>query len=296
MGTRSSDLKTKGEIDMAYCSNCGQEVQDGVKFCNNCGAPLNSDVARNAQEMSRPSDEDSRILDTSYPDYRKKTRKSMITGLFGIGLLILAIVTFFSDPPVLTMALGFIIVAGAIVCLVKRFRLKGFTIASLVIACFCIFAAIIQATESGWFSGSYEQRSTPSSYAGNSGSSTGNSWNTGSSSRSSGNTVSSSGNSSTANDDKKDTKKDTPAIGVDPDLKAFLDSYEAFIDEYIDFMSKYMKDPITMMSEYSDMMKKYEDFAKKCDEYDSDDMSTADAAYYLEVTTRCTVKMMEIYK
>ena len=70
----------------------------------------------------------------------------MLTGLLGIGLLVLAIVTFFSDPPVLTMALAFIIVAGAIVCLVKKYRLKGFTITALVIGAFCIFAAIMQAT------------------------------------------------------------------------------------------------------------------------------------------------------
>ena len=45
--------------------------------------------------------------------------------------------------------------------------------------------------------------------------------------------------------------------GVDPDLKAFLDSYEAFMDEYVDFMKKYMADPgnvINMLSEYSDIM------------------------------------------
>ena len=25
---------------MAYCSNCGQFVADGVKFCSNCGASI----------------------------------------------------------------------------------------------------------------------------------------------------------------------------------------------------------------------------------------------------------------
>ena len=249
---------------MAYCSNCGQEVKDGVKFCNNCGAPVNAETAMNAAEQSEPAG-GSRILDTRYPDYRRKTRKSMLTGLFGIGLLILAIVAFFSDPPVLTMALGFIIVAGAIICLVKKCRLKGFTIAALVIASFCIFAAIIQGTDAGWFSKSYNKGTSTGNYASSKGTSSGSS-----------NSSSASSNYSTA----KDEKKDTPIIGVDPDLKAFLDSYEAFIDEYVDFMHKYMKDPMNALS----MMTEY------------NDMSTADSAYYLEVTTRCTMKMMEIYK
>ena len=245
---------------MAYCSNCGQEVKDGVRFCNNCGAPVNGDGMQQLNaEQGRPGDSEYRYSGLVSENSAKK-KKSMLTGLFGSGLLILAVVTFFSDPPILTMALAFIIVAGAIVCLVKKFRLKGLTIAALVIGSFCIFAAIIQATESGWFSESFEMRSSTGNHASNRG---------------------------------------TPAIGVDSDLKAFLDSYEDFVDEYVDFMRKYMKDPmnaLSMMKEYNDMMKKYDEFAKKCDEYDSDNMSAADAAYYLEVTTRCTQKMLEIYK
>ncbi len=46
--------------------------------------------------------------------------------------------------------------------------------------------------------------------------------------------------------------------------------------------------------EYADMMQEYADFIDKVDAYDSDEMSAADAAYYLEVTTRCTQKMLKI--
>ena len=84
---------------------------------------------------------------------------------------------------------------------------------------------------------------------------------------------------------------------MDPDLKAFLDSYEKFMDEYVDFMQKYMANPtdLTLLGEYADMLQKYSDFEEKIDKYDSDEMSTADAAYYLEVTTRVTQKMLTIY-
>ncbi len=86
--------------------------------------------------------------------------------------------------------------------------------------------------------------------------------------------------------------------GVDPDLKAYLDSYEAFMDEYVDFMKNYLDDPtnvVSMLDEYSDIMKRMEEFEKQNDAYESSDMSTADMEYFLDVTTRCTKKMLEIY-
>ena len=85
--------------------------------------------------------------------------------------------------------------------------------------------------------------------------------------------------------------------GVDPELKAFLDSYEKFIDEYVAFMKTYNSDPanaLSMLAEYSQMMASYADFTEKLAQYDENEMSAADAAYYLEVTTRCTQKMLEI--
>ena len=86
--------------------------------------------------------------------------------------------------------------------------------------------------------------------------------------------------------------------GVDPDLKAYLDSYEAFVNEYVDFMKKYMDDPsnvVSMLDEYTDIMKRMEDFEKKINAYESEDLSAADMDYYLDVTTRCTKKMLEVY-
>ena len=94
------------------------------------------------------------------------------------------------------------------------------------------------------------------------------------------------------------TESSAQTSGVDPDLKTFLDSYEEFIDEYVVFMKKYMADPlnaVSMLSEYSEIMSKYADFAEKVDQYDSKGMSTEDAKYYLEVTARCSQKMLEIY-
>ena len=84
----------------------------------------------------------------------------------------------------------------------------------------------------------------------------------------------------------------TPA-GVTPELKAFLDSYEAFMEQYIAFMQKYENsdDTYAMLSDYLDMMQQYADFTEKIDQYDTDKMSAADSAYYLEVTTRVAKKL-----
>lgn len=84
---------------------------------------------------------------------------------------------------------------------------------------------------------------------------------------------------------------------VNPELKEFLDSYEACINEYVDFMKKYTSsdDVMGMLADYTNIMSKYADFTKKMDNINEDDLTGADLAYYVEVTSRCTQKMLEIY-
>ncbi len=96
-------------------------------------------------------------------------------------------------------------------------------------------------------------------------------------------------------DAKTITVPENGSTSVNLELKAFLDSYEAFVDEYVSFMQAYSSDPsnvVSMMADYTMMMGKYADFAQKIDAYDAEEMSPADAAYYLEVTTRCSQKML----
>ena len=81
---------------------------------------------------------------------------------------------------------------------------------------------------------------------------------------------------------------------VDPDLKKFLDEYESFIDDYIAFMEKYNESDngIELMGDYIKMMAKYSTMEENLENYDEDNMSDADLAYYLEVTTRCSTKLL----
>ena len=84
--------------------------------------------------------------------------------------------------------------------------------------------------------------------------------------------------------------------GVSADLKDFLDSYEAFVDEYVQFMQEYKSssNAASMLSRYSSMMRRYSEFATALEKYNTDEMSQADAAYYLEVMARVNEKLATV--
>ena len=83
---------------------------------------------------------------------------------------------------------------------------------------------------------------------------------------------------------------------VRPEVKEFLDSYEAFIDEYAAFMERYAAadsgDLAAMMADYASFMSRYADFAEKLDAMDESELTNAELAYYLEVTSRCSQRLL----
>ena len=83
---------------------------------------------------------------------------------------------------------------------------------------------------------------------------------------------------------------------VTPSFKEAMDSYEKFFDEYIAFMKKYKEseNPLDMMSEYSDYMTQYAETMQKMSELEDEELSDADTAYYIEVTTRINKKLLEV--
>lgn len=84
---------------------------------------------------------------------------------------------------------------------------------------------------------------------------------------------------------------------LDPDLVAFCESYEAYIDEYCDFMERYLANPtdLNLLNEYVSIMETLDEFTTAADNYDTSDMTDAELQYYLEVTGRCTTRMLEVY-
>lgn len=284
---------------MAYCRNCGNEIPEGVKFCTNCGSTVDgfaNEVRGN--EFDRMNQND----DVIFKKNRKRKVKREETGFekfskfFGVILLFIAIVDYNSDPPILTIILSLAIIVGAIFCLSQKYRLKGFTIIALVLAIFCLFAGMSQGKKLGFLKTPTDEEYAEAGYVVEEKDNapeiqieTNNN-----------NTV----NSNDVSPDEKEpepVKEAEPiktADGVDPELKAFLDSYEKFIDEYILFMKKYMEDPgnaVSMLGEYASIMEKYGEFAEAVEKYDEKEMSTADAKYYLEVTNRINQKMLDIY-
>ena len=86
---------------------------------------------------------------------------------------------------------------------------------------------------------------------------------------------------------------ETPS-GITPELKEFLDSYEACVDRYIAFMEKYQNSgySYSMMSDYLAILEEYNTFVEKADAYNESTMSREDLAYYVEVTSRISQKLI----
>ena len=84
--------------------------------------------------------------------------------------------------------------------------------------------------------------------------------------------------------------------GVSADFKAAMDEYEAFIDEYITFIKKYEEEgkPASMLADYAKMMTQYSEFAAAMAEYESEELSDADAAYLIQVNARVQTKLLTL--
>ena len=95
---------------------------------------------------------------------------------------------------------------------------------------------------------------------------------------------------SSGSEEKND---DTGAVSAD--FKETMDSYEAFFDEYIEFMQKYKEDPsdLMLLSEYTDFLSKYTEYMGKLSAIDKEELSTADALYYAEVSARISKKLTD---
>ncbi len=103
--------------------------------------------------------------------------------------------------------------------------------------------------------------------------------------------------------DKKPSNKSTSSgqessgsAGVSPAFKKSMDDYAAFMDKYVDVMKRYKASPsdAKVMAEYAEFMKKYAEFTESIKKVDQSSLSAADAAYYLEVTSRVTKKLAEL--
>lgn len=80
------------------------------------------------------------------------------------------------------------------------------------------------------------------------------------------------------------------------DFKEAMDAYESFYDEYCDFMMKYSENPtnLTLLMEYSSLMSKAIEVDEAFEKWESEDLNSAELAYYLEVNNRVMQKLLTV--
>lgn len=96
--------------------------------------------------------------------------------------------------------------------------------------------------------------------------------------------------------EKPAEKKPAESGEVTASFKEMMDEYESFMDSYVEFMQKYKNsdDVSGMLGDYSKMMSDYSSYMTKINAVDKSSLSAADAAYYLEVTSRVTKKLATV--
>lgn len=102
--------------------------------------------------------------------------------------------------------------------------------------------------------------------------------------------------SSKKQESKKESSKEEKADSdtVTPSFKETMDEYEEFMDKYVDFMKSYDANDVTMLSEYTELLSQYNTYMDKVSKIDEDELSSADLAYYLDVTNRVNKKLLEV--
>lgn len=100
-------------------------------------------------------------------------------------------------------------------------------------------------------------------------------------------------------EDSVDEAKDSSSNKTDAissDFKKAMDNYEDFMDEYIAFMKKYESSngtDISLLTDYANYVSKYAEMVEEFAKWENEDMNTAETAYYIEVQTRVSKKLLE---
>lgn len=82
-----------------------------------------------------------------------------------------------------------------------------------------------------------------------------------------------------------------------PEFKQAMDSFEQFFDEYIAFMERYKASEGTdlgLLADYASYMQKYSEMMEAMDAWDEQEMNQAELAYYIEVTSRISQKLLAV--
>ncbi len=81
--------------------------------------------------------------------------------------------------------------------------------------------------------------------------------------------------------------------GVSAEFKHTMDEYEAFFDDYVELMQMYKEsNDVAMMGKYAEMMNQYVVSMQALENMDTESMTVAEQAYYIEVMSRISQKLL----
>lgn len=277
-----------------FCEKCGNEMNENALFCANCGAavgaqastPVGASVGGSVSSPVGASSGAGNIgVATTGAQLPLNRTIDRFGSFYGIGLMILAFVDYYSDPPVLTILLSIAIIAGAICCLARKYKLKGFTIAALLIAVFCLQAGVRQGNRLGYFRvpsyGNAQSVQTESGYLTEADNVADSAYGTVNDSVASG---SASG-----------------SVGISPEFKKQVDDLEEFYNDYCDFMEEYSKaaakgDVISMMDKYTKFVGDYAKYEAELNKLNDNqnNMTQEEMNYFLDAYNRIMKRLANV--
>lgn len=107
--------------------------------------------------------------------------------------------------------------------------------------------------------------------------------------------------SGTATEAPKSTKESSSIptqseTGIRTDFKTAMDAYEAFYAEYCDLMNQYYANPtdFSLLSKYTEMLTKASEMEAAFAAWESEDLSSEELQYYVEVNARVLQMLADI--
>lgn len=272
-----------------FCENCGKELNENALFCAGCGAAVGAAAgSNNAGFTNGPGSNNAGEYNNQFMGSQQGTvfgnasdlspSKNVIdkfSRFFGIALMVVAFIDYYSDPPALTILLSISIIAGAIYCLAQKYKLKGFTIFALMIAVFCLLAGLKQGSRYGYFKiPTYENSQSVQS---------------------------ASGYSSDSSYDADNNSSATGSNDISPEFKKQVDDLEKFYNDYCDFMEEYAKaaakgDVLSMMDKYTKFLSDYTKYEAELEKLNNNQssMTQAEMNYFLDAYNRIMKRLANV--
>lgn len=122
---------------MAYCTNCGKEIPDGVKFCSECGAQTNY--------SQKAVYENGSYVESNPVESKQDTKQKKIFTILGVVSFIIPFLSFLIGNPVATIIGWALAIILALVALIKKCKLRGFPIATIVVVAVAVIGITIVA-------------------------------------------------------------------------------------------------------------------------------------------------------